>query len=39
MALVGTLLFCTDCGSILARCPPEKDLIKCDMCSALNKST
>jgi len=39
MALVGTLLFCTDCGSILARCPPSQDLIKCDMCSALNNST
>ncbi|KAI5209963.1 hypothetical protein E4T39_00547 [Aureobasidium subglaciale] len=32
MALVGTLLFCKDCGSILDRCPPDQLLVKCSMC-------
>lgn len=39
MALVGSLLFCTDCGSILERHAPDHHLIKCDVCSTLNKST
>ncbi|CAD0107528.1 unnamed protein product [Aureobasidium uvarum] len=38
MALVGTLLFCTDCGSILERHPPDQHLIKCDVCSTLNNN-
>ncbi|KAK6000828.1 hypothetical protein QM012_003553 [Aureobasidium pullulans] len=38
MALVGTLLFCTDCGSILDRHAPDHHLIKCDVCSTLNKN-
>ncbi|KAI5235186.1 hypothetical protein E4T43_09448 [Aureobasidium subglaciale] len=36
MALVGTLLFCKDCGSILDRCPPDQKLIKCGLCSLVN---
>jgi DNA-directed RNA polymerase I subunit RPA12 len=38
MALVGTLLFCTVCGSILQRCPLDQDMIKCDMCATPNNS-
>ncbi|KAG9934400.1 hypothetical protein KCU86_g9623, partial [Aureobasidium melanogenum] len=38
MALVGTLLFCTDCGSILDRHAPDHHLIKCSVCSTLNKN-
>lgn len=39
MALVGILLFCTNCGSILERYALGHHLIKCDVCSTLNKST
>lgn len=38
MALVGTLLFCEDCGSLLDRHPPEQLLIKCDICFKQNSS-
>ncbi|TIA00545.1 hypothetical protein D6C83_09032 [Aureobasidium pullulans] len=38
MALVGTLLFCEDCGSLLYRHPPEQLLIKCDICFKQNSN-
>jgi DNA-directed RNA polymerase I subunit RPA12 len=38
MALVGTLLFCTDCGNLLDRRPPETRTITCDGCQRPNQS-
>ncbi|TIA26781.1 hypothetical protein D6C81_00449 [Aureobasidium pullulans] len=38
MALVGTLLFCEDCGSLLDRHLPEQLLIKCDICFKQNST-
>ncbi|KAF1810811.1 DNA-directed RNA polymerase I polypeptide [Eremomyces bilateralis CBS 781.70] len=38
MALVGTVLFCTSCGSLLNRIPPEKPTITCDVCKSCNKN-
>ncbi|CAC9891952.1 unnamed protein product, partial [Aureobasidium pullulans] len=36
MALVGTLLFCEDCGDLLDRCPREQRTISCNVCEKEN---
>ncbi|GAM82196.1 hypothetical protein ANO11243_001750 [Dothideomycetidae sp. 11243] len=38
MALVGTLCFCTDCGTILDRANPDISTIKCTVCGNANKN-
>ena len=38
MALVGSLLFCTDCGNLLDRQPPAEPQIICTICNTVNKS-
>jgi DNA-directed RNA polymerase I subunit RPA12 len=38
MALVGTLLFCEDCGDLLDRCPLEQRTISCNVCEKENIS-
>ncbi|KAF2237069.1 hypothetical protein EV356DRAFT_442599 [Viridothelium virens] len=38
MALVGSLLFCTDCGNLLDRQPPAEPKIICATCNSLNKN-
>ena len=38
MALVGTLLFCTDCGDLLDREPPNLKKITCKVCQCINSS-
>jgi DNA-directed RNA polymerase I subunit RPA12 len=38
MALVGTLLFCTDCGKLLDRKPPAPKTIVCQVCDVSNTS-
>ncbi|KEQ57641.1 uncharacterized protein M437DRAFT_79557 [Aureobasidium melanogenum CBS 110374] len=32
MSLVGTLLFCEDCGDLVDRCPLEQRTISCNVC-------
>ncbi|KAF2242122.1 hypothetical protein BU26DRAFT_468182 [Trematosphaeria pertusa] len=38
MALVGTLLFCTDCGNLLDREPPNLKKITCKVCQCNNSN-
>ncbi|KAF2861792.1 hypothetical protein K470DRAFT_214298 [Piedraia hortae CBS 480.64] len=38
MAAIGSLLFCTDCGSLLPPNPDRKESIECDLCSTMNKA-
>ena len=38
MALVGTLLFCTACGNLLERKPPDTKMLQCGVCLTENGS-
>ncbi|KAF1850515.1 uncharacterized protein K460DRAFT_301643 [Cucurbitaria berberidis CBS 394.84] len=39
MSLVGSLLFCTTCGSLLDREPSTTKLISCQLCGESNKNS
>ncbi|EME78623.1 uncharacterized protein MYCFIDRAFT_78333 [Pseudocercospora fijiensis CIRAD86] len=39
MAAIGSLVFCTDCGTLLDANTGRKEHIECDVCGTLNKDT